>query len=161
MAKHALHNASDELDFSLLGISCADDQYRVTSLVNDALGTDLFLSDYVPMNLRSGKLFSFSLFRYTDENLGLEYYLVPNASNLEQPGTQPAAGNDLFSGQDVDERTLLIKELPRTDYFLLLKGEMQLHYLHIVADRLRKAGVFSGVQEIDAQSLQSRKNLLF
>lgn len=161
LAKHVLHSGADELDFSLIGISCADDQYRVTTLVNDSLGTALFLSDYVPLNLKSGRLFTFSLYRYSDDELGLDYYLVPNASNFEGPGAAVAKEGDLFSGQELDERTLLIKELPKTDYFFMLKGESQQHFLHDVCDRLRRSGAFTRVEVIDPLSLPSRKNLVF
>ena len=156
-----LHSGGDEPDFVLIGISCADDQYRVTSIVSDLLGITLRLSDYVPFNLKSGKLFSFSLYRHSEEALALEYYLLPNTSNFEQPGTDQAPSGDLFSGQEIDESTRLIRELPKTDYFLMLKGEMKEHYQFRVLQLLRDSDDFTKVQVIDPLTLQSRNNLLF
>ena len=159
VAKHVLNSSGDEFRFALAGISSADDQYRVVSLINDALNISLFLSDYIPMNLKRGNTFEFSLYRYTDQSLGLEYFLIPNISNFEKPGT--GQGADLFAGQDIDERVRLIKELPKTDYFLLLKGELYEHYKFDIFAALRSAGSFTQVQAIEPDSLPSRKNLIF
>lgn len=161
MAKHVLHSGGDEFDFVVIGITSPDDQYRATSLVNDVLGIDLKLSDYVPFNLKSGKFFSFSLYRHIDETLALEYCFIPNASNFEQPGTGGAPAGDLFSGQEIDESTRLIRELPKTDYFLLVKGEAKEHHQFTVLQLLRDCGAFTQVQVIDPLSLSSRSNLLF
>ena len=161
MAKHVLHSGGSDPDFVLIGISSADDQYRVTTLVNETLGIALELADYVPFHLKSGRLFSFSLYRHFDETLSLEYMLVPNASNFEQPGSGPSKAADLFGGQEIDESTRLIKELPKTDYLLLLRGEAQEHYQFRVLQLLRDSGAFTQVQVIDARTLQSRSNLFF
>ena len=161
MAKHVLGSRGDEFDFIVIGITLPDNQYRATSLVNESLGIDLQLSDYVPFNLKSGKFFSFSLFTHVDENLALEYYFIPNASNFEQPGKATPPDGDLFGGLEVDESTRLIKELPKTDYFLLVKGEAQEHHQFRILQLLRDSGAFTQVQVIDPLTLQSRNNLLF
>ncbi len=160
MAKHVLQSDGDELDFALIGISSSDDQYRVVSLLNEVLGVKFFLSDYIPMNLKGGQLFNFSLYKFTDEKLALEYYLVPNSSNFEDPGVHQAA-TDLFAGQNIDESTRLIKELPKTDFFIILKGEMPDHYKYKIMTVLRSSGSFAQVQIIEPSGLPSRKNLIF
>jgi len=160
LAKHTLDSDDTEFDFALLGISCADDQYRVVSLVNDALGISLFLSDYVQMNLKKGQIYNFSLYRHNDESIGLEYYLLPNTSNFDPPGARQS-GEDLFAGQDVDESTKLIRELPRTDFFMIMKGELQDHHKYKVLTCLRQVPDFTQVQTIEPLTLQSRKNLIF
>src|SRR5690606_32680391 len=130
------------------------------SLINDLLGVELYLSDYVPMQLRKGEMFSFSLYAALEENLGLEFNLVPNQSNFEPPGKNtPSEG--LFQGIDVDERTRLVRELPEINFFLLIKGEMHDHYAYEILSRLKKADLFTKVQLLDLITLQSRKNLLF
>jgi hypothetical protein len=160
LAKHTLDNDESEFDFALLGITCAEDQYRAVSLINDVLGTSLCLSSYVPMSLKKGQVYNFSLYRYDDLDIGLEYYLLPNTSNFDPPGVR-RSGADLFAGQDVDESTRLIRELPKTDYFLIMKGELQEHHKYKVLTCLRQAADFTQVQSIEPMSLQSRKNLIF
>jgi hypothetical protein len=160
LAKHTLDNDGDEFDFALLGITSAEDQYRVVSLVNDFLKIELRLGSYVPMTLKKGQVYNFSLYKYDDENTGMEYYLLPNTSNFEPPGSRQSNG-DLFAGQDVDESTRLIKELPKTDYFLMLKGELKDSFQYKVLTILRQIDDFAQVQPIEPESLQSRKNLIF
>jgi hypothetical protein len=161
LVKHVLHSAADELDFFLLGIRSAEDQYRIASLINDALGIDLSLNSFIPFNLKSGKSFNFSLFGYIDEELGIQYNLIPNSSNFGQPGVGAPANGTLFSEGDIDESVKLIKELPKTDYFLILKGEdLHLHRFK-VTDLLKNVTAILQVQPIEAAELPSRRNLIF
>lgn len=161
MAKYILNNNQDDLDFVLIGITCPENQYYVASLVDEALKIKLFLSDFVPFNLKEGRLFKFSLFRFLDEDLGLEYYFVPNTSNFEEPNMNAVASNDLFAGQDVDESVKLIKELPKTDYFLILKGEDLFNYQFRIIEKLKTLPEIIQIQAIEAHDLPSKRNLIF
>ena len=161
MAKHVLNSAANELDFSLLGIMSPEDQYRIIALVNDALGIDLALSSFIPFNLKDGKSFTFSLYEYFDEELGIQYNLIPNSSNFDEPRARLGTTGSLFSELDVDESVKLIKELPRTDYFLLLKGEdLHLHRFKIT-ELLKNISAIRQVQPIEPAELPSRRNLIF
>jgi hypothetical protein len=161
LAKHVLNTGGDDLDFLLFGIVCAEDQYRMTSLINDALGTELALSSYIPFNLKNGRAFTFSLFSYSDEDLGLQYHLVPNNSNLEQPNLNTGTGKGLFAEIDVDENVKLIRELPRTDYFLIVKGEELHNFQFRISDKLKSIDVILQVQPVSPSELPSRRNLIF
>jgi hypothetical protein len=159
MAKHVL-NTTHELDFILIGISSPENQYSLVTLINETLGTDLSLSDNIPYNLRDGKLFNFSLFRFFSEEFGLDYFLIPNTSNFEAE-TSGAGGGDLFSETNVEESTKLIKELPKTDYFLIIKGE-DLHLFRFkVIEHLKSIKEIVQVQNIEPGDLPSRMNLVF
>ncbi len=131
------------------------------SRVNDVLQTDLRLSDYVPFNLKDGKVFKFSLFHFMDEELGLEYFLVPNTSNFEEPNNSASAQHDLFKGLEVEESVRLVKELPKTDYFVILKGEDIHQYQFKVLDKLKTIEEVIQVQTIEANDLPSKRNLIF
>lgn len=162
MAKHILNTGADDFDFVLLGISSSESQYRMVSLINDALGIDLFLSDYLPFSLKDSKVFRFSLYRFNDEELRLEYFFIPNNSNFDEPDASPSKdGAGLFSGLDVEEAVKLIKELPKTDFFLLLKGEDLHHVQFKIAERLKKIEAIVQLQTIEAHDLPSRRNLIF
>ena len=119
MAKHFLNTNDNDFNFALLGLVCQENQYSVLSLVNDALQIKLRLNGYVPFSLKLAKLFKFSLYHFMDEDLGLEYFLIPNTSNLEDPNLNTVGANNLFTGLDIDESVKLVKELPKTDYFLI------------------------------------------
>jgi hypothetical protein len=143
LAKHVLNTSQDDLDFALIGIACAENQYVMLSRVNDALKTNLQLSDYIPYNL------------------GLEYFLIPNTSNFEEPNINTPHADDLFKGLDVDESVKLVKELPKTDYFLILKGEDIHHYQFKVMDKLKTITEIIQLQTIEPADLPSRRNLIF
>ena len=55
----------------------------------------------------------------------------------------------------------LIKELPKTDYFVIVKGEdMHLHQFNIVEKLKAQQGILQ-VQLIEQRELPSRMNLVF
>jgi hypothetical protein len=145
----------------LLGIVCQENQYQTLSSVNDVLKINLRLSDYIPLSLKGGKIFKFSLFHHIDEELGLEYYLIPNTSNFEEPHVNTSVSNDLFGELEVEESVKLVKELPKTDYFIILKGEDIHNYQFKVVDKLKTVDEFIQVQTIEANDLPSKRNLIF
>ncbi|MBA3663455.1 MAG: IPExxxVDY family protein [Bacteroidetes bacterium] len=161
MAKHTLNTSSDDLDFVLIGITSAENQYSLVTSINRAIGIDLALGDNIPYNLKGGKLFYFSLFRYVSEEMGLEYFLIPNASNLEINRDDGAGAGDLFSEHTVEESTRLVKELPKTDYFIILKGE-DLHLFQFkIIENLKTIQEIIQVQNIEPNDLPSKMNLVF
>jgi hypothetical protein len=161
MAKHVLNTNAGDLDFVLIGISSAENPYGIVARVNECLNIDLALSDNIPYNLKDGKLFYFSLFASVNDELGLEYFLIPNASNLDANPNEGDSGNDLFGNTGVEESTRLVKELPKTDYFLILKGE-ELHlYQFKIIELLKSINEVIQVQSIEPNELPSRMNLVF
>jgi hypothetical protein len=97
-----------------------------------------------------------------DEELGLEYCLLPNKSNY-RPKQKARPAYDLFSEskQAIEQSTLLIAELPHTNYFLILKGESAIHEQYNVYKLLRKVECIEQVHEIVPDKLQSKNNLIF
>ncbi|MBI2720673.1 MAG: IPExxxVDY family protein [Bacteroidetes bacterium] len=161
MAKYTLTGNSHDLDFVLIGISSAENQYSIVSHINNALGIDLVLSDNVPFNLKDGKLFYFSLYKFVSEEMGLEYYLTPNTSNFDSAAADKWSENNLFADLNVDESTRLVKELPKTDYFLILKGE-ELHLFQFkIMDLLKSIKEIIQLQNIEPNDLPSKMNLIF
>ena len=166
MAKYVLNTSDEDLDFVLIGITCLENQYSVAALIDDALKIKLALSSYIPFNLKEGRIFKFSLYNFLDEELGLEYFFIPNNSNFEVPidtGTNinNSSAPDLFAGMSVDENIKLIKELPKTDYLLILKGEDLHNYQFKVIEKLKNMPEIIQIQAIEPQDLPSRRNLIF
>jgi len=161
LAKHVLNTNENDFEFALIGIVCPENQYLVLGLVNDVLQLKLSLNGYVPFSLKAGKLFKFSLYNYTDAELSLEYFLVPNTSNFEEPNLKASDANDLFNGLDVDESVKLVKELPKTDYFLIVKGEDLHYYKSKIIEKLKTINEIIQVQTIEANDLPSKRNLIF
>ena len=161
MAKHVLNNSAENFDFLLIGLVSGENQYSIVSKVNQALGIDLALSDNISYNLKPGSIFHFSLYRHEDEELGLEIFLLPNNSNLEMAKADEKDGLDLFSGTGVEESARLIKELPKTNYFIIIKGE-ELHlFRYKISKKLKNIPEILQVQLIEPRDLPSRMNLVF
>jgi hypothetical protein len=156
-----LHSGGEELDFVLFGIVSQENQYRAVSLLEDALKSEFRLSEYIPYNLKQGRLFRFSLYNASDRDLSLEYFFIPNTSNFEESKEAGATGGDLFSGVDVEEQIRLVKELPKTDYFLIVKGEQAQANRHALLGALSAIPSFVRVQSIEPRELQSGRNLVF
>ncbi|WP_317899049.1 IPExxxVDY family protein [Aurantibacillus circumpalustris] len=165
MAKYVLNTSDDDLDFALIGLTCLENQYTVSALIDDALKINLFLSGYIPFNLKDSRVFKFSLYNFLDEELGLEYFLIPNNSNLEEPNPNGPADSsnayNLFAGIEVDESVKLIKELSKTDYLLILKGEDLHNYQFKIIEKLKNLPEIIQIQAIEPQDLPSRRNLIF
>ena len=161
MAKHFLNSNKDDLEFVLFGLQSTENQYALISAINRALGTEFILSDNIPYNLKDGKLFYFSLFRFVSEEFGLEYFLIPNNSNLDTAQINEVGGEGLFADLNMDENIKLIKELPKTDYFIILKGE-DLHLFQFkIIDRLKTIKEIIQIQNIEPNDLPSKMNLVF
>jgi hypothetical protein len=160
LAKHFLNSGDEDLDFELLGLLCHENQYVLVSAVNRALGINLALNDNIPLKLKAGKIFYFSLYHDTSEEFGLEYFLIPNKSNLDTSSVGNT-GSDLFAEMEVEERAALIKELPKTDYFVILKGQDLHLYKHKIMEQIKTAAEIIQVQSIEPRNLPSRMNLVF
>jgi len=161
VAKHVLNSGIDDFDFTLLGMTSPENQYFMVSAINDALKINLSLNDYVSFVLKDKKSFNFSLYHFSDEDLRLEYFMIPNGSNFEEPKKNTAVSNNLFSGIEVNESVRLIKELPKTDYFLLVKGEEYYTYEHKIIERIKTIPEIIQVQNIEPTELPSKRNLIF
>lgn len=161
MKKIILNNSDDDFDFLLLGISCLENQYQVTSTINDNLKINLALSNFLTLDLIEEKNFKFSLFNFTDEALGIDYFLIPNKSNFEEINKNNRTSDDLFSEIEVEQSTVLIKELPKIDYFLILKGEDVKRYEFKVLEKLKNSSEIIQILAIDINKLVSKQNLIF
>lgn len=161
MAKHYLNINDEDFDFVLIGLTFHGNQYEATVAVNETLNVNLYLSDIITLNLKENKVFNFSLFHFMDEELGLNYYFIPNSSNFEPPNMNDANPSGLFKGLEIEESVKLIKELPKTDYFLILKGE-DLHYFQYkIIEKLKEIKDILQIQLIDVSELPSKRYLVF
>ncbi len=140
---------------------CANNQYQVVGAINAVLKINLHLQAFLPYNLKNQKLFNFSLYTFVDEELGLEYNVIPNQSNFDAPSINSSTPNDLFTNTGVEESVRLIKELPKTDYFIVLKGEDLHNYQFKIINKLKTVNDFLQVQSVTVEELPSKRNLVF
>ena len=162
MVRHVLHNDSDLFDFVLLGITSSENQYVIINNINLYLHIGLSLSQTLNLKLNEHEIFEYSLYSYSDEEFGIEYYVVPNKSN-KRPNQNKDHKYDLFSNsyQIIEETALLISELPHTNYFLIIKGDRAGYEQYNVFKLLKSIPCISQVHEIIPDKLTNKNNLVF
>lgn len=163
MAKHVLYTDPEDYNFLLFGIACPDNQYVLANNINQVLNIDLRLEEYIDLSHRMGKDFKFSFYTFIDEELNLEYNLIPNRSNFVANEEPQKDSGDLFSlfNENVDESSRLIPELTKTDFLLLIKGDEHYHHSYKITDALKQIQEIITIQEIIPDQLSSKNNLIF
>ena len=122
---------------------------------------NLFLNSLATVSLQN-KVFSFSLFSFLDEDLGIDYVFIPNLSNFETQSTLNVINeNNLFKDQVIEEQVRLLNELPKTDYLIMLKGEDVINYRFKISEQLKKRNAIIQLQNIEPSTLASKRNLIF
>lgn len=165
MKRYSLDIPGDDIfDFDILGIACTESHYRVVYEINALLDTTLVLESYLEYTHREGQEFLFPLYQCRNEELNIEYNLLPNQTSYQPPRARHAGlPADLFAGE-VEASARLLPELDNTDYFFLLKGANRYMYYHRVLEQLKKSPLFMVVQEIFVEEIRDKKsrgNLLF
>lgn len=137
MAKFTL-TLEDDFNFLLVAICSHSKDYRLSWFLNQGLGISLVKGEDLEMK-RKSELYSFSFYSFEDPKEKLEYYLI---------------GNKCLNAH-------LIPEEKQTDFFLQIKGPMQLQMLNETIKKIKDIPVVLTAYELDAYELKSRKNLIF
>ncbi len=124
-----------DFDFCLIGIVCAEKDFRLCWMLNNQLGLKLAkMEDHVS---GSG---NHSLFSFNDEEVLWEYSLIANRG---------------------DSGRLLLEEHQHTGYFFIIKGEVTTEEKKNFAEQIKKLNSVSTSYLIDAETLKSKHNLIF
>jgi hypothetical protein len=131
-----LHISFDDIfDFKLIGISCAEKDYRLCWAINQALNIDLVRMSNDGIASRT-HLVDFPFFEFSDEETGRIFRLLANRF----------------------ENKILMKELKTIDYLFLIQGEDA--NLHNITTRLGNIEFVFLSQEISIDHLKE-KDLLY
>ena len=157
-------NAEEHFDFDLFSITCTESIYRVVHELNQALNIDLQLTDLLDFTHKQGEDFYFPLYGFNHEELNIEFNLLPNQTSFQPKaeGAKPPEF-DLFAG-DIEQTTLLLPELEKSDYFLIIKGDNRYLYNHTIFEAIKLNPIFIIVREVFTEDLKDKKskgNLLF
>ncbi len=143
-----------EVDYSLIGINCAEDDYRLAYLINQNLNTK-FIRLSKNLDFKKSKAI-FSIFEYQDDDLR-NYYLIRNKHTKFIKNEE---NSDLFLG-NFNSTTYLIPEKKIVDYFLKIEGYQKKIFLRNIINKLNKINQIGISIIIDPQTLKSRDNLIF
>jgi len=149
MKKIVLTDYAD-YDFSLIGICCQEDDYKLCWRLNKLLGIDFRrIEDVEIIQLKRKNLSSFPMFRYIEsdtdqeevitEDTELIYYLISNRN-----GTMN-----------------LVPEQKQTDYFLKIHAESDLIDEADLVRKIKELPTVLTAFSINPAELKSKENLIF
>lgn len=127
-----------DFDFTLLGISCHEPDYRFCWMVNKATGMNFIKEEDIVIQMKDNGS-EHSIFQCFIEENFCTYYIIANK------GT---------SG-------ILIPELKTTDYFLMIKGPVQSDGLEEITTQVKSINKVQAVFTVKVDDLKSKYNLLF
>jgi hypothetical protein len=129
----------ESYDFGLIGISSPENDYRISWILNNALGYSFVrVADLELPHKKLDDLQKFHQFRYLDEQTLLIYRLISNKC----------------------ENGYLLEEMPRIDYLILVNGEMEGGFIGTLAKKMNGLEGITLAFQLEPASLKSRKRLL-
>ncbi|MFT6844668.1 MAG: hypothetical protein ACJAUV_000850 [Flavobacteriales bacterium] len=139
MVKYKLEVESD-FDFLLFGICAHIKDYKLAWLINQQLELMLVRSENDVINWTSlpNKRRSYGLFKYFNENNGVNYYLINNSV----------------------DNVKLLPDQRQFDFFLMIKGDVELSIVNLVKKIREITGVLT-VYELDPENIKHKDNLIF
>ncbi len=139
MAKLVL-NIEYDFDFTLIGISCHEKDYRLSWTINNKLGIELSKEKDLEIDVKKHKEpMTHSFFAFEEEDQFKQFYLINNR------GT----------------KGLLIPEQKQADYFLMIKGTISPDEKSNFIKLVKEIPMVQLAFDIVPDSLKSKENLLF
>ena len=127
-------------EFVLMGICCQEKDYRLCWAINNQLGFEFKKSqDFEIKEKRKKEPTIYSLYVYEEEEKYRDFFLIANKS----------------------EQRFLIPEYKETDYFIMIKGNIDPIEKEIIAKKLWELDMILAIFDIDPHQLKSKQNLLF
>lgn len=160
MAVHKLilDNDFDEEPYTLIGIHCALEDYRMAYLLNKQLDIQLERKR-LDLDFKRNKT-NYPIFEWHDEKLLTTWNLVSNICKKEVSNLGNQAS--LFNDQDVVVSSFnLIPEYKRVNYFLKIEHEFNLTKEKYLTNLILEIPQVVTAYSIDASQLKSKNNLIF
>jgi hypothetical protein len=156
--KETILEITYDYDFKLISISSTEKDYRLAWLLNNALEWRLQRCEKPLELIKLGnEMHAFYMYEFIDEVLQKEFVLVANQSLVYQ---KQQLDFSLFD-EDMVAKALLIPELMRTDYFIILKGNIFDDDLISIESVLNDIPEILMCSAVNVSALKSRKNLIF
>lgn len=128
-------NIEYDFDFCLIGIVCPERDFRLCWMLNNQLALKM-----IKVEEHTSGAGKHSLFSFIDETLMREYHLVVNKADTGKP---------------------MLEEHPHTDYFMIMKGELNEEEKRYFAEQIKKLNTVSASYLVAVEALKSKQNLIF
>jgi hypothetical protein len=129
-----------DFEYSIIGISTSEDDYKISWLLNK--NTDIQLSRSENLEIREDRkteILRFSVFKGVDKASGIKHRLVSNKCS----------------------EGYLVEELKNIDLFLVVYCKDENKYASKIISELKKLQEINAVFNIDGSKLKSKEKLIF
>ena len=161
MPKYTLETDFD-YDFSLLAISAYVPDYKICIEINRVLHTELERDVSIELSTRQiDTPLLFSCFSYQDEMDQCDFLLISNSSsNVVAASPRNISAPSLFTENRADMKFLFVPELPQADFLFMLKADNHAELIYNIQNKLKTITFVQSVQQINPETLASKKNLI-
>lgn len=160
MAVHRLFldESIDEMQYTLIGIHCRLEDYRLAYLLNKYLGISLKRRK-TDLDLNNGKE-SYSIFEWEDKRHLVAWNLVSNVCKTEE--IQKKEHKSLFGAQNKITKTLhLLPDYKTVNYLIKVDTEFSKSKAKYVLDGILSIPQVATAYSIDPEQLKFKENLIF
>jgi len=157
--KLVLDQFLEEENFSLIGIHCTIEDYRLAYLLNKALELKLKrqLKDIDHNNNKA----TFSIFEWEDNTQFVTWNLVSNASKVVTPQTEHTLDSLFNTNVTVTNTSHLVPEYDKANYLLKINNECQTKKEKLILNKILKIDQVITAYSITPKSLKYKDQLIF
>lgn len=138
MAKKLSVSKSVSHPYSLIGLSCLANDYRLLYFASKSLGIAFRKLEDLPLYDKNGKIGDFSFYHYSNEDKQLNFYLISNKSK----------------GQ------IALSDFRNFDYFLLIDDHLKAAYQRELLKNLRLIPILQAAMNIPTENIKDLDMLM-
>lgn len=157
--KLVLDDLFEEEHFSLIGIHCTIEDYRLAFLLNAALNTRLTRkdSDIDNNNLKT----TFSIFEWEDHTQFKTWHLVSNACKIVSNQSHETLDSLFHFNQITTETHHLVSEYKKANYLLKINNGLNAKKEKLILEKILKIDHVITAYSIATNALKSKDQLIF
>ena len=151
----------DEIDYDLIAIHSALEDYRLAYFINQKLPVNLSKSkEEIGVITKEGEAF-FMKFDFDDTSKDILWSLIPNKNEIVIK--KNSTGQNLFLNTSVEIATkvYLLPELKKVDYFLKIENNKGSFDLNEIIRAINTIDRISTVYAVIPEKIKSKNNLIF
>ena len=156
--KLLLDDFFEEEQFSLIGIHCTIEDFRLAFLINQVLDIRLKRNkDDVHFSKDNSV---FALFDFDEKQQHISYHLVANICKVKHNQNQQL--NSLFGDENFGSTThFLLPEYKKVNYLLKIETDLTFNKEKLILNKLLKIPQVVTAYSIDVNTLKTKNNLIF
>lgn len=150
----------EETDYVLISIHTGLEDYKLAYLLNKHVKTRFVKSRNEVEIEENNQTASFSVFKYSDETLCNDWYLIAN--KYHGKSVKPIT-NGLFGtiNETVDRISYLVPEKKKTDYLIKIEGGFESYKVHQIIKQINELPKVITSYSVDVNTLKSKDFLIF